>query len=336
MTAVLSAIGKPRPAVQAAAVHVFFNVVGVLIWVPFIADLAEFVRWVSPSAASLAGTERLAAEVPRQVANAHTAFNVANALLMIGMTRPIARLVRRIVPDRPAVAEAARPLYLDDVYLETPALAIDRLRMEIGHLGDLARGLLARARGAREGALLKPALVESAEEVRMLYESVADYARRLIEGRANESETREIQQALRVANHLHNISDTISVNARSISERLREAGLQASDATREGFFDFLSVVETAVAHSTWAFVAQDRQLAERGIELKPEVYRRARELEQHLARRLMAGDKDQLLKYRLESEVLELFKRIYYFAKRIAKNVAEDVVEPEVEPEEAV
>jgi phosphate:Na+ symporter len=333
VTAVLSAIRKPRPAVQAAGVHVFFNVVGVLVWVPFIPELAEFVRWLSPSAAALAGADRLAAEVPRQVANAHTAFNIANALLMIGMTRPIASLVRLVLPDRPTVAERARPMYLDDVYLGTPALAIDRLRMEIGHLGELVQGLLSRTRTSRSGDLLKPALVDAAEEVRLLYESIADYARRLLERRAGEDDAREVERILEVANHLHNISDTISVNARSISARLRERGLRASEETRAGFLDLVAVIEDAVSQATWAFVTQDRALAERVIGLKPDIYRRARDLEHHLERRLLVGDTDQLVKYRLESEVLELLKRMYYFAKRIAKKVAVEAPEPEVADE---
>jgi hypothetical protein len=48
-TALLASIGKPREAVRAAVVHVLFNVAGVLVWVGLIGQLAEFVRWISPS-----------------------------------------------------------------------------------------------------------------------------------------------------------------------------------------------------------------------------------------------------------------------------------------------
>ena len=43
VTAVLAALGKPAAARQAVAAHVLFNVVGVLIWTPFLPELAEFV-----------------------------------------------------------------------------------------------------------------------------------------------------------------------------------------------------------------------------------------------------------------------------------------------------
>ena len=47
--AILAAIGKPLDAVRTAAIHVLFNVIGALIWLPFIPQLAavagRFRRW---------------------------------------------------------------------------------------------------------------------------------------------------------------------------------------------------------------------------------------------------------------------------------------------------
>ena len=100
VTALLAAIGKPTDAVRAAVVHIVFNVAGVLIWVLFIPQLAEFVTAISPAAPELTGKARMAAEVPRQIANAHTVFNVANTLLFLGFTTTFARLVERPGPWR--------------------------------------------------------------------------------------------------------------------------------------------------------------------------------------------------------------------------------------------
>jgi phosphate:Na+ symporter len=67
ITAVLAAIGKPPDAKRVAATHVLFNVVGALVWLPFIDQLASFVAGIGGSTA-------------RQVANAHTMFNIINAV----------------------------------------------------------------------------------------------------------------------------------------------------------------------------------------------------------------------------------------------------------------
>ena len=50
VTAGLAAIGQTREAAQAAAVHLLFNVLGVLIWLPLIDYLALVVQTISPAA----------------------------------------------------------------------------------------------------------------------------------------------------------------------------------------------------------------------------------------------------------------------------------------------
>ena len=86
ITAGLAVIGKPREAVRAAVVHTLFNVVGVLIWIAFIPQLAQLAEWMSPTAEGLSGMDHLAAETPRQIANVHTFFNLANTVLLVGFT----------------------------------------------------------------------------------------------------------------------------------------------------------------------------------------------------------------------------------------------------------
>ncbi|MCL4244673.1 MAG: Na/Pi symporter, partial [Candidatus Dadabacteria bacterium] len=91
VTALLAAIGKATPAKQAAAAHILFNVIGVLIWLPLIGQLASMAEAVSPVSANLSGTAQMAADTPRQIANAHTLFNVANTIIFIGIIGPFAR-----------------------------------------------------------------------------------------------------------------------------------------------------------------------------------------------------------------------------------------------------
>jgi phosphate:Na+ symporter len=90
VTALLAAIGKPRDAQRAAVAHLVFNVMGVLIWLPF---LGLLVSWV----------ESIGGGTPREVANAHTIFNVVNALIFLPFVTQFAALITRMVPDKPQV-----------------------------------------------------------------------------------------------------------------------------------------------------------------------------------------------------------------------------------------
>ena len=152
VTAVLAALGKPVAARQAAAAHILFNVIGVLIWLPFIDQLAQLATMASPVHAELSGAARMAEEVPRQIANAHTIFNVANTLLFISFTGVLARLVQRLIPERELVSkEIITPKFLSEGLLETPTLALDAARMEGQRLGDIASDMVHK---------LGPALVD--------------------------------------------------------------------------------------------------------------------------------------------------------------------------------
>jgi phosphate:Na+ symporter len=109
VTACIAALGRPRPAVQAALAHLAFNLLGVVVWLPLLGPLAELVRQASPGAPpGLPEAERVAEALPRQVANAHLVFNLGTALLLIGFTSPLARAIRRIVPDRPGPGRGGR------------------------------------------------------------------------------------------------------------------------------------------------------------------------------------------------------------------------------------
>jgi phosphate:Na+ symporter len=101
VTAWLASLGKSREALRVAYVHVIFNVLGVVLWFALIPYLAEMVRALSPVASGLEGGEKLAAEVPRQIANAHALFNIANTVIMLPFAGLLGAFVMRIVPDRP-------------------------------------------------------------------------------------------------------------------------------------------------------------------------------------------------------------------------------------------
>ena len=195
VTAMLASIGKPREAVRAAAVHVLFNVGGVIIWFFFIPQLAEVVAWISPTHPELTGVDRLGAETPRQIANAHTIFNIANTIIFIGFTTQLARLVERMIPDRDLEDEVmgVSAKYLDTELLSTPSLAIDRVRLEVLHMGETVQEMLkqimpAILSGNRETLR---AIRDMDDQVDLLYAQIIDYMGRISKRTLTEQQTTE-------------------------------------------------------------------------------------------------------------------------------------------------
>ncbi|MGI9326542.1 MAG: Na/Pi cotransporter family protein, partial [Pseudomonadales bacterium] len=138
-TALLAALGKPVTAKRAAAAHVLFNILGVIVWLPIIGLLAQLATAASPSHPELIGAARMAEEVPRQIANAHTIFNVANTMVFIFFTGVIARIVEKLVPERiEETKEIISPKFLDGDLLATPSLAMQAALFEGHRLGQIA------------------------------------------------------------------------------------------------------------------------------------------------------------------------------------------------------
>ncbi len=324
-TAMLAAIGKPREAVRAAVAHVVFKVVGVVIWFGLVAQLAEMVRAISPSHPELVGAARLAAEAPRQIANAHTLFNVANTLLFLPFTGAFAWLVRRLVPARPeADGAVVQPRYLDPVLFDTPALALDRVRMELRRIGERAYAMVREALPVAldGGAEELEALERLDDEVDMLHGAVVGYLGHLAqESRLDRVQTEQHFDYLEAANNMENIGDLVETNlVRAGLERLG-AGMTVSEVTRERLEALHERVCWTVQLAFQALDADNPTMAAQVIDAKPEIQRLADAAEAHLAHRLTVEVPDRLSLYRFESELIEYLKRVYYFAKRIAKAV---------------
>ena len=325
VTALLAAIGKPREAVRAALVHVLFNIAGVLIWVGFIDQLAAFVQSLSPSHPELSGADRLAAEAPRQVANAHTIFNIANTLIFIGFTSQFARLVEWLVPDRPLgeEAEVVRAKYLDDELLSTPSLALDRVRLEVLHMGERVQDMMSR---------IMPAILSGNQEqlrevermddaVDMLHAQIIAYLGKVSRLSLTEGQTSELIRLMAAVNDLENIGDVIETNLIVLGRERIEQGVSISAPTREVLTDFHEVVSRAVAAAVQA-VAQKNALAARAVtSMKQEISEIADSAAAHQAQRLVAEEPNRIPAYTIEIDIIEKFKRIYYFAKRMAKSV---------------
>jgi len=324
VTALLAAIGKPREAVRAAVAHVLFNVFGVLIWVGLIPYLAEFVTWLSPAHPELSGADRLAAEAPRQIANAHTLFNVANTFLFIGFTGQFARLVEKLVPDKPLEEVIiTRPKYLDEELLETPSLALGRVRLEIGHMGGRVREMLQQIMTAiingERAKLKKIAMID--DEVDILHGHILTYLGRISQKALTEDQTRVLADLMATANDLENIGDIIETDLFYLGNEGIDMQVSISENTRAILYRLHNIVSTTTDRAIDAVVESDQRAAQEVIAMKTDINRLMESAAMHESRRLVAEEPNRLAAYTLEIDVIEKLKRIYYYAKHMAKAV---------------
>jgi len=324
VTALLATAGKSREALRAATVHVLFNVAGALIWLPFISLLAGWVRGISPSSPELEGAARLAAEVPRQIANAHTLFNVINTAIFIGFTGSLARFVTWLLPDRPLQeAMLVSPRFLDESLLATPALALQRVRLELGHLGEIVREMLGRAPEAF-GAGGREAISELAradDRADLLQAHILGYLGKIRKLELTDQESREFQGLMNATDYLEHAGDVMETDLASIAGTKLSRGLETSATMDEMLSGMFETVAQAFDSAVQAVRDEDVRAAERTIGLKAEMNRRMQAALAHQASRLAAGDPNRLEIFRMEMDLLDALKRIHTLSKRMARTV---------------
>lgn len=318
ITALLSAIGRPREAVKAALVHVIFNAGGALLVVGFIPQFADVARFVTAPGQATVDTALL----PRQIANAHTLFNLGASLLFLFFTDALAAAVERLVPrPRGAPRDPATPRYLQAMYLQQPGIALDRARLELLRLGErvkrsLRRGMR-RARGGDGDSLAR--LRAEIGVAGRLHESIVDYLGRLSLQELQPGQAQRLERYLSAADYLESLRELIAhgfiVEGRHRLQRgtAYPAALDAQLAALD------REAETALAGALQTLASHDVDSSRDVVESKADLYRPAQALRLRLGRQLPAQGRPGLTLYLSALEHIDNLKRAHMLARRLAR-----------------
>jgi phosphate:Na+ symporter len=324
VTAILASIGSPTESKQAALSHVLFNIIGVVLWLPFISYLAEFVRMISPSFNELTGIARLSAETPRQIANAHTTFNLINTIIFLPFITPLAILIKKLLPYKKVKEiDVITAKFINKIYLGTPQIALDRARMEIARQARRALWMVKEipiALDADDKQKLK--LVKKMDnEVDKLHEIIIDFLGKLSKEELTTSESKLLQGYLSAANYIENIGDVVETNLYTLGKERLKSDQAFNEKLDEFTKPYFNKVIASLNEAIKSLTEGDLQKAENVIESKSEITALADKALDHLSSRLHKEKDLELSEFRIQTDVIENFRRIYYLAKRLAKVV---------------
>jgi len=326
ITAVLASIGNPTESKQAALSHVIINIIGVLMWLPFIYQLDDVVRFLSPAFPELKGLNRIAAEAPRQIANAHTIFNLANTIILLPFITPLGKFISWLIPAKPVIAaEKIKPKYLDDASLSTSSIALELVRMELSRQSRRALVMIKEISDAvlfADKDKLKK-IKKMDNDVDALHEHIISYLSKLSKQQLTGDESRLLQSYIIASNYIEYIGDVIETNLVTLGRERVEAEIAFSKKSESFLRPFFDKVIWCAEESFTAFIEGNKKRADVVIEMKKEVSNLAQLTQSHLEERLNSETNVPLAEYRILSEIVENMKRIYYLSKRIAKDVVE-------------
>ena len=323
VTAVLAAMGKPVEAVRAAVIHILFNVFGVILWVMFIPQLAEFVAAISPASPELTGKARMAAEVPRQIANAHTVFNVANTIIFIGFTTFFARLAEILVPAKVKKEKViVEPKFLDKEVLQMPALALEQVRFEIGHMGGILVSMFASLRDAMQKNDVH--LIEKAQkmddQIDILHEKILEYLSELRQQPLTDEQSDIFRTLMSATINLEQLADVIETELAMIGRTLIDRKEKPTEATTTLLRNFADTVNESISNVVKAVSEGDQLAAEKVILVKGDIRRISDEFLSQQSEAMATKEAGNLELIRLQMELLDKLRQIYTLAKRVAKD----------------
>ena len=315
-TALIAALGKPVDAVRAATVHVMFNILGVAIWFPFIGLLARIAIAISPSG------ENPAAVLPRQIANANTMFNVLNTIFFIGFTGWFAKMATRLVKQKEPEKALIEPKFLDPASIEIPAIALEKVRQEVGRLGDIVRAMMVDFPPER-AAVTNETLSEISQlgkKVEILEGEILEFLARIRQGDLTNEQSQTHIALMSAALHFRNIANVI-VNAlvdvaKAAALGQLPAGTLKRTVLSECYKSVQQSVELAIECVRGAGVGVEKKTRT----IVSHVRKLADDLMSQMAAGLDASDPNSLRSVRLQTIFVDGLRQISSLAKRIAHN----------------
>ena len=232
VTALISCIGANRNARRAAMVHLYFNIIGTIVFMiayliaKYLLSIGLFAQIIDAAG----------------VATVHSVFNVTCTILLLPFTKVLEKLACMTIRDRRENAEEA-VVMLDERLLTTPVFALARCKDLTAQMSDLAADTMHSAMSLIDKYTLEGAgRVSSGENKVDVYEDkLGSFLVKLSASRLSDNESREASKILHGIGDLERISDH-AVNIMEVGQELHDKRLQFSpDAQAE-----LTVVTDAI------------------------------------------------------------------------------------------
>lgn len=196
VTAILASLTANRTAKKAALLHLFFKIFGTILFLPFGAQVVEFVGYLTPY------------NVGRQVANAHTIFNIAITIVVLPISGYFVKLVNYILPEDNTV-EKKGAIYLDKKLLETPVVASGQVIKETIRMANIAKlnfelSIKAFFEGKQEDI---KRVYENENIINVLEQEITEYLVELSQHSLPVENAKLISQAYHTINDIERIGD---------------------------------------------------------------------------------------------------------------------------------
>lgn len=283
VTALISAVGANKNAKRAALVHLYFNIIGTIVFMVLFYLINAFFPF------SFMGEP--ATEVG--IAVVHSVFNVFATLLLLPFGNMLVKLACLTVRDNAgSIAEVSDEEFglLDERFLDKPSLAMDHCMQVTNNMAELSKRCLFTAL-----ALFKDYSDTQAEAVSTMEDRVdkyedmlGTYLLKLSSRDLSEKDSEDLSMLLHTIGNFERISDH-ACNLCETAKEMAEKDMQFSSKATEELHIFTEAVKEIVTTTFEAFHKENVELAKTVEPLEEVIDDLNMELKTRHVRRLTEG-----------------------------------------------
>ena len=264
VTALLSGMGASKNAKRASLIHLYFNLIGTLLFLVVFYGLNSFLHF-----SFLENTAGAA-----DIAVIHSLFNIGCTMVLYPFSGMLVKLAELSIPNGEEKSASSRPAALqalDERFLDRPGFAMNLCKEAVDHMADLARNSFQLAMGLLEhysDADLNR--VVAMEQEADSYEDVLGTYLVKLSGRdLSKADSRTLSILLHCINDFERISDH-AINVAESARELGQKGLTLSPDSRKELAVYGQAVADILDLTVSVFAADDTDRA-KGVEPLEEV-----------------------------------------------------------------
>ena len=277
VTAMISSIGANKSARRTAMVHLYFNVIGSLLFMGIFYGLNAVIHFGFMSQSV----------TPFSIAVIHTCFNVVATVVLLPFARGLEKLAYLTIPDH---SNSDKTEMLDERLLVTPAIAVQNSRMQTCNMAETVRSNLLQAMSLLHKWDPKCAEnVTNNEDIVDAYEDrIGSYLLKISERDVSLEDNREINVLLHTIGDFERIGDH-ACNIYDSAQEIQEKHLELSSIAWNELAVLESVIQDVLDKTMYAFKNNDLKQATKVEPLEQVVDDLVRSMRDRHIHRLQSG-----------------------------------------------
>ena len=274
VTAMISSMGAGKNGKRAALVHLYFNIIGVAVWLGMYYLVGWILSLVNPDMFTMTvnGVQQtgtlfaLADNTPIDmwgIAATHTVFKILSVALMAPFTKLLEKLAMISIRGDDKKGDEYTNM-LDTRLLDTPSVALDRCRTVAGQMAAVSCTYLRSSVELFDKYDSKTAdkIREAEGKVDIYEDELGSYLVKLSSQSMDERDSHEVTKLLHIIGDLERISDH-SVNLVDSAEEIKDKELVFSEEAKGELTVLYNAVSEIVTITEQALTTSDLELAAR-------------------------------------------------------------------------